>query len=105
MITPNAIELQYCYSVLNVSKEDCFNKSYDYYDQTQKVVAELNIIRSCFESFIPSIVLILVGPFIEVYGHRLLMLICTAGNKNITLKSDTYWMYVTCCTLGNTYMF
>ncbi|XP_065226358.1 uncharacterized protein LOC135849736 [Planococcus citri] len=79
MITPNAIELQYCYSTLNVSKEDCFNQSNDYFGQTQKVVAELNIIRACFESFMPIIVLILVGPSIEIYGHRLLMLISTFG--------------------------
>lgn len=81
MITPNAIELQYCYSVLNVSRGECFNESNDYYSQTQKVVAELNIIRACFESFIPIIVLILVGPSIEIYGHRLLMLISTFGNE------------------------
>lgn len=82
MMIPNTVESHYCRSILNASGQECLNNSLEYNEEAQEIVAHVNVMRTYFENLIPTVLLIVAGPWSDIHGRKSLLLASTSGRSN-----------------------
>ncbi|XKL67795.1 hypothetical protein PGB90_003286 [Kerria lacca] len=78
-VLQNAIELQYCSSVLNIPQSQCSNTTTEIENQIQRFTTVFQTVRSVFEVGIPCILSFFAGPWSDTHGRKPLLLASLIG--------------------------
>ncbi|XP_065203637.1 probable peptidoglycan muropeptide transporter SLC46 [Planococcus citri] len=81
LVLPNTVELQYCRTVLNLTQDQCFNKTLDLKVKAEyeKFASTFSMYRSIIEVAIPFLITFFVGPWSDTYGRKPLILSALIG--------------------------
>lgn len=94
-LVPNIIELQYCRTVLNISKEECFNHTNKYETDIQTVTSTFLMMETFIKVLLPAAATSFVGPWSDTYGRKPLILASCLGY----VVSNLLWTWLTSTSL------